>query len=93
MNSYQPILLQQRVDAGGDNNVFRSANKNKQFWNGNRGIVGGLKMLGELVIASEDELALVESGMLDYNFIEKALSTVSIIEAKNVKVNLQHFYI
>ena len=35
-------------------------------------------MLGELVMASEDELALVESGMLDYNFIEKALSTVSM---------------
>ena len=29
-------------------------------------------------MASEDELALVESGMLDYHFIEKALSTVSM---------------
>jgi hypothetical protein len=57
---------------------FVPRNKNKQFWNGNRGIVGGLEVLGELVMASEDELAMVESGMLDYNFIEKALSTVSI---------------
>ena len=57
---------------------FVPRNKNKQYWNGNRGIVGGLEVLGELVMASEDELALVESGMLDYHFIEKALSTVSM---------------
>ena len=57
---------------------FVPRDKNKQFWNGNRGIVGGLEVLGELVMASEDELALVESGMLDYHFIEKALSTVSM---------------
>ena len=35
-------------------------------------------MLGELVMASDDELALVENGMIDYHFIEKALSAVSI---------------
>ena len=57
---------------------FVPRNKNKQFWNGNRGIVGGLEVLGELVMASEDELALVESGMIDYHFIEKALSSVSM---------------
>ena len=57
---------------------FVPRNKDKQFWNGNKGIVGGLEVLGELVMASEDELALVENGMVDYHFIEKALSSVSM---------------
>ncbi len=57
---------------------FVPRDKSKQFWNGNRGIVGGLEVLGELVIASEDELVLIEKGVVNYQFIEKALSAVSV---------------
>ena len=35
-------------------------------------------MLGELVMASEDELALIEKGVVNYQSIEKALSAVSM---------------
>jgi hypothetical protein len=42
---------------------FVPRDKSKQFWNGNRGIVGGLEVLGELVMASEDEVALIEKGV------------------------------
>lgn len=57
---------------------FVPRDKSKQFWNGTRGIVGGLEVLGELVIASEDELVLIEKGVVNYQFIEKALSAVSV---------------
>jgi hypothetical protein len=57
---------------------FVPRDKSKQFWNGNRGIVGGLEVLGELVMASEDELALIEKGVVNYQFIQQALSTVSM---------------
>ncbi|MAH84503.1 MAG: hypothetical protein CBB68_09260 [Rhodospirillaceae bacterium TMED8] len=48
----------------------------RQWWNGDKGIVGGLELLGELVMASDDECALVESGQVDYHFIEQALAAV-----------------
>ena len=57
---------------------FVPRDKSKQFWNGNRGIVGGLEVLGELVMASEDELALIEKGVVNYQFIQQALSAVSM---------------
>ena len=57
---------------------FAPRDKSKQFWNGNRGIVGGLEVLGELVMASEDELALIEKGVVNYQFIQQALSAVSM---------------
>ena len=57
---------------------FVPRDKSKQFWNGNRGIVGGLEVLGELVMASEDEVALIEKGVVNYQFIQQALSAVSM---------------
>ena len=55
---------------------FVPRRRDRQFWNGNKGIVGGLEVLGELVLASDDECALVENGVVDYGFIEHALSAV-----------------
>ena len=37
----------------------------------------GLEVLGELVMASDEECALVENGVIDYKFIENALSFVN----------------
>ena len=59
------------------NLYFVPRHRDKQFWNGDKGIVGGLEVLGELVMASSDECALVENGTVDYGFIENALSFVS----------------
>ena len=56
---------------------FIPRDKEKQFWNGGKGIVGGLEILGELVMASDDERAMVEKGNIDYFFINTALSNVS----------------
>ena len=56
---------------------FVPRNRDKQFWNGDKGIVGGLEVLGELVMASDEECALVENGVIDYKFIENALSFVN----------------
>ena len=56
---------------------FIPRDKEKQFWNGDKGIVGGLEILGELVMASDDERTLVGKGNMDYFFINKALSSVS----------------
>ena len=56
---------------------FIPRDKENQFWNGEKGIVGGLEILGELVMASEDERALIEKGNIDYFFIYSALSNVS----------------
>ena len=55
---------------------FVPRRRDRQFWNGNKGIVGGLEVLGELVLASDDECALVENGVVDYGFIEHALAAV-----------------
>lgn len=55
---------------------FVPRRRDRQFWNGDKGIVGGLEILGELVLASEEECALVENGIVDYGFIEDALSAV-----------------
>ena len=64
---------------------FIPRDKEKQFWNGDKGIVGGLEILGELVMASDDERTLVEKGNIDYFFINNALSNVSTqISNKNV---------
>ena len=56
---------------------FIPRDKEKQFWNGGKGIVGGLEILGELVMASDEERNLVEKGDIDYFFINTALSHVS----------------
>ena len=40
---------------------FVPRNKNKQFWNGNRGIVGGLEVLGELVMAVKSAIIIISS--------------------------------
>ena len=49
----------------------------KQFWNGNAGIVGGLEILGEIVLASNEECDLVANNIMNFDFIERALSRVS----------------
>ena len=56
---------------------FIPRDKENQFWNGEKGLVGSLEILGELVMASEDERALIEKGNIDYFFINAALSNVS----------------
>jgi len=48
----------------------------RQWWNGDKGIVGGVELLGELVMASHEECAMVENGEVDYAFIESALGAV-----------------
>ena len=66
---------------------FIPRDKEKQFWNGGKGIVGGLEILGELVMASDDERAMVEKGNIDYFFINTALSNVSAqLSKKNVLI-------
>ena len=55
---------------------FVPRRRDRQFWNGDKGIVGGLEILGELVLASEEECEMVENGIVDYGFIEHALSAV-----------------
>ena len=50
----------------------------KQFWNGNAGIVGGLEILGEIVLASDEECDLVKQDIMNFEFIERALSRISI---------------
>ena len=56
---------------------FIPRDNEKHFWNGGIGIVGGLEILGELVMASDDERTLLEKGDVDYSFINTALSNVS----------------
>ena len=66
---------------------FIPRDKEKQFWNGGKGIVGGLEILGELVMASDEERNLVEKGNIDYFFINTALSNVSAqFSNKNVLI-------
>ena len=49
----------------------------KQFWNGNAGIVGGLEILGEIVLASNEECNLVRYDIMNFEFIERGLSHIS----------------
>ena len=56
---------------------FIPRRRDRQFWNGRNGIVGGLEILGELVLASSEECLLVEKNMIDFFFIERALSAVN----------------
>ena len=56
---------------------FIPRDKENQFWNGGKGIVGGLEILGELVMASKDERTLINKGKIDYFFINYALSNIS----------------
>ena len=55
---------------------FVPRDRDRQWWNGDKGIVGGLELLGELVLASAEECAMVASGEVDYAFIERALGAV-----------------
>lgn len=61
---------------GGVSLYFIPRDRNKQWWNSDRGIVGGLELLGELVLASEEECAMLDDGRVDYAFIERALAAV-----------------
>jgi len=45
-------------------------------WNGNHGLVGGLELLGELVLSTDEERGLLDSGLIDYGFVENALRSV-----------------
>jgi len=45
-------------------------------WNGNHGLVGGLELLGELVLSTDDERSLLDHGLIDYGFVENALRSV-----------------
>ena len=40
-------------------------------------IVGGLEILGELVLATKEEIRLIDSGNVDYNYIFDSLSMVN----------------
>ena len=51
--------------------------RDRQFWRGDGGIVGGLEILGELVLATKEELRLIDSGNIDYNYIFESLSMVN----------------
>ena len=68
---------------------FVPRRRDRQFWNGNKGIVGGLEVLGELVLASDDECALVENGVVDYGFIEHA--SLSRVRTDRIKISSQVF--
>ena len=39
--------------------------------------MGGLEILGELVLATKEEIRLIDSGNVDYNYIFDSLSMVN----------------
>ena len=62
---------------GGISLYFIPRLRDRQFWRSGGGIVGGLEILGELVLATEEELKLINTGILGYDYIFDSLSMVS----------------
>ncbi len=55
---------------------FVPRDRAKARWNGVDGFVGGLEILGELVFTSDDQRKLLDSGAVDYFYVENALASV-----------------
>jgi diadenosine tetraphosphate (Ap4A) HIT family hydrolase len=55
---------------------FVPRDRAKPRWTGTDGLVGGLEILGELVISSDDKRKLLDSGAIDYFYVENALASV-----------------
>jgi diadenosine tetraphosphate (Ap4A) HIT family hydrolase len=55
---------------------FAPRDRAKPRWNGVDGLVGGLEILGELVLSSDDNRKLLDSGAIDYFYVENALASV-----------------
>lgn len=55
---------------------FVPRDRTKPRWGEAAGLVGGLEILGELVVTSEEMRKLLEAGAIDYSYIEKALACV-----------------
>ncbi|MDP6705054.1 MAG: DUF4922 domain-containing protein [Alphaproteobacteria bacterium] len=55
---------------------FVPRDRAKSRWNAVNGVVGGLEILGELVFSSDDDRKFLDSGAVDYFYVEKALASV-----------------
>ena len=55
---------------------FVPRDRAKSRWNGVDGLVGGLEILGELVFSSDENRKLLDSGAIDYFYVENALASV-----------------
>ena len=55
---------------------FAPRDRAKPIWDGVAELVGGLEILGELVFSSDDKRKLLETGAVDYFFVENALASV-----------------
>jgi len=55
---------------------FASRDRAKPRWNGVTEFVGGVEILGELVLSSDDQRKLLDTGAIDYFYIENALAGV-----------------
>jgi hypothetical protein len=62
--------------AGSVTLYFIPRDRTRTRWNGSNGLVGGLEILGELVFSSDEDRRLLDSGAVDYFFVEAALESV-----------------
>lgn len=69
------IAMGQPID-GSVSLYFVPRERQKARWLGNHGLVGGLELLGELVLSTDEERVMLESGVIDYTFVERALASV-----------------
>ena len=63
-------------DDGAVSLYFVPRDRAKPRWDGVEGLVGGLEILGELVFSSDDKRKLLDSGAIDYFYVENALASV-----------------
>ncbi len=66
---------------GGVTLYFIPRDRRRARWSDNSGtvgsLVGGLEVLGEFVLSTEQERAMLDDGDIDFRFLEKALSVVA----------------
>lgn len=60
---------------------FVPRNRNRPYAAGLKGACGGLEVLGELVLSSEDEFRRLDSGEIDYAYVRRVLAEVEPDEA------------
>jgi hypothetical protein len=55
---------------------FAPRDRSKPRWGGDTELVGGLEILGELVVSSDDKRKLLDTGAIDYFYVRKSLARV-----------------
>lgn len=70
------IAMGNAAGSGGVALYFVPRDRAKARWNGTHGLVGGLELLGELVLSSDEERALLDDGLIDFGYVERALASV-----------------